>query len=713
MRRLLPILLLSFLAVGILAPIANADIPWEYAVPGLPTVIDAIDSDEEEDLTRTPPENNREARERIKEGIPIMPPYAQSAILSWYIWFAGLGVGLVFVGLVMAGWKTMAAAWNPGIRADATLAIQRAVIALILICILPSLLQVAVETNNALVVGIADQFQARCTLQDYDKWDAGADVIASLVSSIPALMIEFVERFFDMRDIQAVIFNDARNSGTFEMFTEIYKIETGNAFADIVIDIAMMFFEFYFNIFYIVRSYKFCLMFAIAPGFIWIWQMTGRTEVLHAWASVMITTIFVQCVHAAVFAITFSIFAAADGGLNGDIGLVTQSLIDVGTLLGGLGGLALAATLIYLGVRMMFATNERVIAEIKSSMVKAVSGLGVIVLAWGITSIILGAAGTVPFAAPAAPGGKADLGVITVWIALVCVLGVSRTAIKILGEAVGETAMVDLDRDTSRVAGKAGMAIYGAVRTLTSFKNNFGKAIQGSAHIIQAGADAKAGLENYWRGRSAAEAAQAVPQQPIVVTKQLPGGGGNNPIGQPLGGGNRPLAPAPAGAAATIPRTQVKNQGDAVQAVPQPPRMQPAAAVPQTEVRQPAAPAATPPRTEVRPGPAAPAASPPRTEVRQPAAPARYQPASQQLPPLPSHGAAPARPAGFQPAPHQPASGAGFVSYTGGGSTTGAGFSGFGGRPNLMERYRPGPARQRQSIDDMNNHEDLTRRSIR
>lgn len=87
--------------------------------------------------------------------------------------------------------------------------------------------------------------------------------------------------------------------------------------------------------------------------------------------------------------------AALAEGYTLDLGLqstgqvqgMVKSITKVINVFAGFAGLAGVGGLVFYGVKIMFATDERAIAETKKQMMMVLIGLGIVLLSWSIIAV--------------------------------------------------------------------------------------------------------------------------------------------------------------------------------------------------------------------------------------------------------------------------------------------------------------------------------------
>lgn len=428
------------------------------------------------DPIRALAEEDKNEHPRGNNAVPIIPGGQYSLIMTWYVFFGSLGAAFVFMTLIKDSYTIMFSAVNPGIRASYTETIQRILIGVLLVALIPVILSLLIDVNDALVKAIASQLQLVQDAKESNQtpFSEGTDVIASLVSSIPLLLVNVVEWMFSMQNIDALIFNGPLYDGAYDTLVfNVWALQTGNAFADALIQCGMLFFEIYFNIFYIIRQWTFSLMFILAPLAVWIWVVSGRNEVITTWAATTVMKIFIQTVHALCFAVFFG-FLMAGSAVTSDTGntmAAVQSIVNIGVLLAGFGGIICAGALVFLGIKMMFASNETVVAGIKQGMIKTLIALGIMTTAWTIAPLLT--TDNIPVVekpiASQAEEAEGDITVLGTFIALACIIGASKTVSSLMGEAIQG---ISGDSDNDRVMGSIGQSIKTAVHYSQVNKTN-------------------------------------------------------------------------------------------------------------------------------------------------------------------------------------------------------------------------------------------------
>lgn len=495
MKKVLTIILIALLSCGLIASVAWAEDDSEKTIlDDLAQGVDAADYKEGEAIQNAADQKasddaaaqaeyqaraqtgDENKHPRKPGGIPVLPPGAEAVVMTIYVFFASIGAGFVFLSLIVASYRNIASAANPAIRANAILSIQRCIIAVMLICIIPFATSIMIEVNDAMVGAMRDMYSNQFKLEERDtSFVEDINVISELLANVPQTVINLCEIFFDLHPLQNVIFGTDISGGI--DVNRIYETETGDAFADALIDFSFIIFEVYFNVYYYLRAWMFAGLLCVAPLLVWLWAVSGRAEVLTTWLITIINKIFIQTFHAFSFLMVFAVL----GGYYSPqptAAPVIQAMTKLCLLLCNIAGPIAAGIIIYLGAKIMFATDDRTAAEAKSGLAKVLVALGIICLSWGIAAVV--GSQTYPISdLNIATGSAGDgVGLVATLIGLAAVIGIGNAAMALMTQVVQERSINDTGMETKRMLGMAGgiaLTAYSTANRMVSWGHQRGQ----------------------------------------------------------------------------------------------------------------------------------------------------------------------------------------------------------------------------------------------
>lgn len=309
--------------------------------------------------------------------------------MFWYQALAALSGIFILGAVIKCGYKYFFSAFNPGVRASLTETLQRCVIAVAIIMLAPVFIKVLVAVNDSFVYFFASAGQEMIdpTISGNSQQLSSTGLFEMVISAPFKVLVDILYKVFGLYDIPALIFN-----GNLTILTgslSAMPIDTGNVFGDVIIEIVLVGFTFYYNALYTVRRWVIVATFAATPLLIWIWVWSEEKQVIEIWAGELISTIFMQTFHALTFALLFSI--ASQKGIAGvaNIPWLAENLRGLLFWVAGFGGVIAVCGLIYLAYRLVMATTEKARTEVKEGFGKVVIGLVVLGLCLTIASFVV------------------------------------------------------------------------------------------------------------------------------------------------------------------------------------------------------------------------------------------------------------------------------------------------------------------------------------
>lgn len=338
-----------------------------------------------------------------------------NVLMVWYASLSTLAGGFLILTLVRAGYREMfsavAAGGNPATRAEFMEELQRIFIATAAVALAPVGIQLLIGINDVIVAFIAE-ILSKFTVNPQDltagKVLEPAGMFEKVLLTIPSLIVDLFSKVFSLEDLNTLVFNDQLQHGNSFLFDTLLntRIDTGNALADILIKLALMIFQVYFNAVFVLRKWVIIANIAITPVVIWVWALTSNRTVVEVWLAEMVETVFKQMMIAFVFAVFFSVSAAKtiNQAVNGT--WVAEQFRDLGVWLAGFGGAVGVIIVVYLGFKLMMADSPNRAAEIKIRLQKVFTGLAILGLLLPLGSYIASAlsgdwgVGNVTFSGP-------------------------------------------------------------------------------------------------------------------------------------------------------------------------------------------------------------------------------------------------------------------------------------------------------------------------
>jgi len=312
---------------------------------------------------------------------PAMFSAAQwDVVMFWYTVLAGVSGGLIMLSVVRTGYNYSRSALNPGIRVSFIEDIQRIVLAVGLIALAPTLITLLIGLNDSLVwlcakglVHFVDTPEVGITYKL-----AGETMFEMVVGGLFKTVNAIINFLFGLKGLDELVFNG--NSGN--VFGAFFKpLDTGNGFANGIMDLVLGVFDIYFNAVYTIRTWMITACIAVAPIVVWLWALSGEAAILEVFLAELIQSIFMQLSHALSLGIFMSI-AMGKGSAAGKaaaLGIgasaVSVQLVTVGVVIAGFAGAVCTAVMVVMGIRLMTSTSEKDREDAKSGVRKALIGL--------------------------------------------------------------------------------------------------------------------------------------------------------------------------------------------------------------------------------------------------------------------------------------------------------------------------------------------------
>ena len=320
-------------------------------------------------------------------------------MMFWYAALTGVCGGLLLISIVKSAYNYSRSALNPGIRVSFIEDIQRLVLAMGLIALAPTLLNLLIGLNDSLVWLCAKGLVYFVDAPEVDSANklGVASMFEMIVSAILNTFNKIFNYLFGLKGLDDLIFNGysvkADGKGVFgNIFAPVV---TGNEFANTVLDFFMVIFNVYFNAVYTIRFWMITASITASPIVIWVWVLSGKEAVLEVFLGEIIQAVFMQASHALSLGIFMSIASGIgkSASLTGDIGAayLSGNLAAFGVFVAGLAGSICVAVLVVMGLRLITANGEKAREEAKEGVKKALIGLIIAGLSAVIASVIAAA----------------------------------------------------------------------------------------------------------------------------------------------------------------------------------------------------------------------------------------------------------------------------------------------------------------------------------
>lgn len=312
-------------------------------------------------------------------------------MMFWYATLTTVCGGILFLSVVKSGYKYMTSALNPGIRVSFIEDVQRMFIAMLLIALVPVFITVLSSINDGFVWicgKLLNQFVDNPKIEKTVMEEA-ASMFESVIAAPFNGIIKMFNWLFGLKSIDDLIFNGATNVFGKKL---LGTIDTGNIFANALINTSLVAFDAYFNAVYTIRKWVITANIVATPIIVWVWVFTAERQVLEIWVAEIIQTIFLQSAHALSLGIFMSIAGATGSVLNAgkplDMSFFSDGLLQIGIFFAGFAGSICVTVLIALGIRLILANTEKEREEAKAGLTKAFIGLIILGLSVVIASFL-------------------------------------------------------------------------------------------------------------------------------------------------------------------------------------------------------------------------------------------------------------------------------------------------------------------------------------
>lgn len=310
-------------------------------------------------------------------------------MMFWYATLTTICGGILLLTVVKSGYKYMTSALNPGVRVSFIEDVQRMFIAMLLIALAPVFV--------TLLSGINDGFVWICgKLVNHfvDNPGIKEPVMKEVAGMFEAVIaapfngaVKIFNWLFDLKSVDELIFNGATNVFGKKLFG---TVNTGNVFANALINISLVAFDVYFNAVYTIRTWVITASLVSTPIIVWVWAFTAERQVLEIWVAEIVQTTFLQSAHA----LSLGIFMSIAGGVSSaagkilDVSFFSSQLVQIGVFFAGFAGSICVGIVIVLGIRLILASTEKEREEAKAGLTKAFIGLIILGLCVVIASFL-------------------------------------------------------------------------------------------------------------------------------------------------------------------------------------------------------------------------------------------------------------------------------------------------------------------------------------
>ncbi|MBM7854960.1 hypothetical protein JOC37_001340 [Desulfohalotomaculum tongense] len=308
--------------------------------------------------------------------------------MFWYAVLTSVGGGFLLLLIVRSGYSYMRSAMNPGIRASFIEDVQRSVLAMGLVALAPVFITILSGINDGFVWICGKLLNSFATSPELEQpvMSQAAGMFEQIIAApFNAIIIMFNE-LFGLKSLDQLIFNGQTNIFGSSLLS---SIQTGNLFADALLNLSMVAFDVYFNAVYTIRKWVVTANIVVTPIIAWIWMLTAERQVLEIWVAEIIQTIFLQSAHAMSLGIFLSI-ATGVGKVAGkvDTAWFSSGLVQIGVFFAAFASSICVAVLVVLGIRIIIARKQEERAKAKEGLIKAFIGLFILGLCVVIASFL-------------------------------------------------------------------------------------------------------------------------------------------------------------------------------------------------------------------------------------------------------------------------------------------------------------------------------------
>ncbi|MCR4443261.1 MAG: pilin [Peptococcaceae bacterium] len=300
-------------------------------------------------------------------------------IMFWYNLLASLSGVFILWSIIKCGYKYILHPFNPGVRASLMETVQRCIVAVAIIALAPAFVKVLVAVNDAFVSLLAQAGNQLINNPGSLQTGVidGPGVFEKILAVPFQIVLNLLDLIFGLYDLDDLIFN-GHLTAFGDGFFSGRGIDVGNVFGNVLVQLAFVGFTVYFNVLYTLRHWVIVATLAATPLLVWIWVLSEEKQVIEIWAGELVSTTFMQLFHALNFAVLFSIASAVPLSNLTDTSLLARGLKDLGLWVARFGGAAAVLAIVFMGLKLILARDEKARAEAQEGIGKAL--LGVIIL---------------------------------------------------------------------------------------------------------------------------------------------------------------------------------------------------------------------------------------------------------------------------------------------------------------------------------------------
>ncbi len=310
-------------------------------------------------------------------------------MMFWYATLTTVCGGILLFTVIKSGYRYMTSAFNPGVKVSFIEDVQRMFIAMLFIALVPVFVTLLSGINDGFVWVCGKLLNNFVDNPEIEKTavEKAAGMFETVIAAPFNTIINIFNYVFGLKSIDDLIFNGSTGIFGNKLLS---TIDTGNVFANALINTAMVGFDIYFNAVYAIRKWVITANIVATPIILWVWAFSGERQVLEIWVAEIIQTTFLQSAHALSLGIFMSI-ATGVSSVTGkilDVSFFSNQLVQIGVFFAGFAGSVCTAAVIVLGIRLILANTEKEREEAKSGLAKAFIGLIILGLCVVIASFL-------------------------------------------------------------------------------------------------------------------------------------------------------------------------------------------------------------------------------------------------------------------------------------------------------------------------------------
>ena len=413
--------------------------------------------------------------------ISIFDGHSWPKIMFWYNLLASLSGVFILWTIIKCGYKYILYPFNPGVRASLMETVQRCIVAVAIIALAPAFVKALVAVNDAFVSLFAQAgnqlISAPAGLQ---SGSIEKDGIFDRILVAPfKILLQLLNYIFGMYELDDLIFN-GQLAAFGDGFFRGASVSVGNTLGNILVQLAFVGFTLYFNALYIIRHWVIVATLAATPLLVWIWVLSEEKQVIEIWAGELVSTIFMQLFHALNFVVLFSIASAVPLSKLTDTSLLARGLKDLGLWVAGFGGAVAVLSIVFMGLKLILARDEKARAEAQEGIGKALLGVMILGLSLAVAGflayLLSGDWGAQKEALPLPDSGGMKL--VDVFFMLMVIIPVSKMMHNIFMKLIQRIGTVDEEKWAA-----LGMAGLGSLAGLAAL----GKTTAGAVGKLRGG----------------------------------------------------------------------------------------------------------------------------------------------------------------------------------------------------------------------------------